>query len=87
MSRIADYVKTLTPAERTRFAGLIDECVERESQISATASRAETALNSLEAREREFWQGVRDLEQVSARLGDTIGRLYLATVPARGRVN
>lgn len=87
MSRIADYVKTLTPAERARFADLIEECAAREAQIAATTCNAAVALAAFEAREREFWRGVRDLEEVSARLRDTVGRLYLATVPAKGRVS
>ena len=87
MSRIADYVKTLSPTERLKFADLIRECADREAQIASGAARARAALTGLQAREREFRDGVRELAAVSARLKESVTRLYLVTVPPQGRVS
>jgi hypothetical protein len=87
MGRVADYVNTLTPEERERFADLIDECREREAAIAGSAAKAEAALQRHRAEQREFWRGVEELKSLSGDLRDTIGRLYLSTVPAKGRVS
>ncbi len=87
MSRIARYAETLSPAERDRFADLLEECTAREAAIAENAVRAEEALQVLRAREDEFWQAVRVLAEQAARLRHSIGRLYLLTVPARGQVS
>jgi len=87
MGRIADFVETLTPEERERFAALIDECRAREAAIAASAAKAEAALWRHESQQREFWRGVEELKVLSSHLKDSIGRLYLSSVPAKGRVS
>lgn len=87
MSRIADYVATLSADERRRFAGLIEECRDRETRIAAGSARAEAALTELDRQERELGDSVRRLQQSSADLKDHITRLVLVAVPPRGRVS
>jgi hypothetical protein len=87
MGRVADYVKTLTPDERERFADLIEECRARETFVAASAARAEAALQRHEAQQREFWRGVEELKALAGDLKDSIGRLYLSAVPPKGRVS
>lgn len=87
MSKIRRYVETLTSEERERFADLVEECTAREAAISVSALRAQAALGALQAREDEFWHGVRRLREQAERLRDTIARLYLLSVPPRGQVS
>jgi hypothetical protein len=87
MRRVADYVETLTPAEREQFADLITECTAREAAIAANASQTEAALARLAEREREFHRGIEELKRLSSTLQDTIGRLYLVSVPPKGSVS
>lgn len=87
MSRLTDYVTTLTPAERERFADLIEDCRRREAQIAAGARQADQALGTLAARERELQEGIRELGALSVRLRDTVSRLYLVMSPPQGRVS
>jgi hypothetical protein len=87
MSRIEDYVQTLSPAERERFAGLIEECRAREAGIAASSARAQAALGGLDERQQEFAESVRALQRVTADLRDSMTRLFLVTVPPKGRVS
>jgi hypothetical protein len=87
MGRIADYVATLTPAERERFSDLIDESLARESTIAANAAAAEAAVERLAERQRQFLHSVDELRHLSGKLRDTVGRLYLLSVEAKGGVN
>lgn len=87
MSRIADYVKTLGPAERERFADLIDECYGREAAIADSSRTARAALLRLEAGERELRERIQELRRLSFTLRDNLTRLYLAAMPPQGRVN
>lgn len=87
MGRVADYVKTLTPAERERFADLIAECSDRERAIAESAEKADAALGRCETQRREFWRSVEELKALSGDLKDSIGRLYLSSVPPKGRVS
>jgi predicted ATPase len=87
MGRVTDFVETLTAEERERFADLIDECRAREAAIAVSVAKAEAALQRHEAQQREFWRGVEELKALSSHLKDSIGRLYLSSVPAKGRVS
>lgn len=87
MSRIAEYVKTLTAAERERFAEIIREHEVQERQITAAAARAAAVVDRLDVGRRELQQGVQDLAHITLRLRETIGRLYLLLIPPQGRVN
>ncbi len=87
MSRIAEYVKTLTPDERERFADLIREHEAQERLIADSAAGAAASLRRVNSSRRELVQGVHELAEMTVRLRETIGRLYLLLVPAQGRVS
>jgi hypothetical protein len=82
MGRIADYVATLSPAERERFKDLIGECCERETTIQANAARADAALTQLSEQQQAMCAKLRELEEAGQTLMNTVSRLYLRTVPA-----
>ena len=82
MGRIADYVETLTPAEREQFKDLIEECQQREVSIQKSAARAQTAVNQLHEQQRLLCLKIRELEQAGEHLMETVSRLYLRSVPA-----
>jgi predicted nuclease with TOPRIM domain len=82
MGRIADYVDTLSPAEREQFRDLIEECQEREDRIQHSAARAQSAVNQLNEQQRLLCLKIRELEEAGRHLMDTVSRLYLRTVPA-----
>jgi uncharacterized protein YdcH (DUF465 family) len=87
MGRIADYVATLTPAEREQFRDLIQECSLREVSIQASAARANAAVTRLAEEHERLAVKIRDLEQTGRRLMDSISRLYLKTVPAPSKMH
>jgi hypothetical protein len=87
MGRIADYVETLTPAEREQFRDLIEECTAREATIQGNALRADDALRQLAEQQERLNTKIRDLEDAGRRLKDTIGRLYLVTAPPPVRMH
>jgi hypothetical protein len=82
MGRIADYVETLSPAEREQFKDLIEECSVRERSIQANAARASSALSQLAEQQRLMCVKIRELEAAGQRLMESVSRLYLRTVPA-----
>jgi hypothetical protein len=81
MGRIADYVATLSPAEREQFKDLIDECAAREADIHANAARAQAALLALVEQHTRLSGRIQELEAVGARLQQRVGELYLRAVP------
>jgi hypothetical protein len=87
MGRVADYASTLSPDERERFADLIAECTQREAAIAGSAARAQAAVERYAAERREFGQAIAELKALSIDLKESIGRLYLSSVPAKGRVS
>jgi hypothetical protein len=82
MGRIADYVETLSPAEREQFKDLIEECQLREQTIQASAARANSALIQLAEQQRTMCVKIREVEAAGQRLMDSVSRLYIRTVPA-----
>lgn len=82
MGRIADYVATLSPAEREQFKDLIEECEQREGLILHNASRANSALAQLNDQQRQRRSKIHELEETGQQLMDTVSRLYLRSVPA-----
>jgi hypothetical protein len=87
MSRIADYVKTLGPAERKRFAGEIEECTGREAAIAEHARQARASVQKYESGMRELRDRILELKRLSSHLRDNITLLYLAAAPPQGRVS
>jgi hypothetical protein len=87
MGRISDYVATLTPAEREQFKDLIEECQQREARIQQSAARAQAAVNQLNEQQRLLGVKIKELEQAGQHLMETVGRLYLRTVPAPGKTH
>jgi hypothetical protein len=81
MGRIADYVATLSPAERERFRDLIEECSEREASIQSNAARADAALVQLARQHDVLAAKIRDLEHAGQRLLERVSRIYMKTVP------
>ncbi len=81
MGRIADYVATLSPAEREPFRDLIEECTVREAGIRESALRADMALVRLAQEHQRLTAKIRDLEKAGQRLMDTVTRVYLETAP------
>jgi hypothetical protein len=82
MGRIADYVETLSPAEREQFKDLIEECRQREQSIQKGAARAQSAVNQLHEQQRLLCLKIRELEDAGEQLMETVSRLYLRTVPS-----
>jgi hypothetical protein len=82
MGRIADYVATLSPAERERFKDLIEECEQRETNIQRSAARAHSAVVQLDEQQRQLGAKVRELQEAGRHLMDTVSRLYLRSVAA-----
>jgi hypothetical protein len=82
MGRIADYVATLSPAEREQFKDLIEECTMRESSIQANASKAQSAISQLAQQQQQMCLKIAELQEAGQKLLDTVSRLYLRTVPA-----
>jgi hypothetical protein len=82
MGRIADYVATLTTAERERFTDVVDECERREAANRASLARARQAVSQLAEQQRMLGGRIRELEPSGQHLLDTVSRLYLRTVPA-----
>jgi hypothetical protein len=82
MGRIAEYVDTLSPAEREQFKDLIAECEEREVKIQQNAARAQMATRQLHEQQRLLCLKIRELEQAGQQLLDSVSRLYLRSVPA-----
>ncbi len=87
MGQIADYVATLTPAEREQFKDLIEECSLREAAIVRSAEHAKVALGRLADDQQRLVLKIRDLERTGQRLMDSIGRLYLSTVPTPSKMH
>jgi hypothetical protein len=81
MGLIADYVATLTPAEREQFKDLIEECARRETEIQSSALRSAAALTRLAEQHRRLAVGIRDLERAGQGLMDAVSRVYLKAVP------
>jgi mitochondrial fission protein ELM1 len=87
MGRIADYVATLSPAEREQFKDLIEECAQRESAIQAGAARAEQALVQLAEQQQQLAATIRGLERAGQQLLASVSRVYLRTVPPPARMH
>jgi hypothetical protein len=87
MGRISDYVATLSAAEREQFQDLIQESTQREAAIQDHARRADAAVVQLAEQQRLLTTKIRELEQAGHRLLNSVGRLYLQTVPAPGKMN
>jgi hypothetical protein len=87
MARISDFLETLSAAEREQFKDVIEESIQREASIQESARRADLALMQLAEQQRLLVTKIRDLEQAGQRLLDSVGRVYLRTVPTPTKMN
>ena len=80
MSRLAEYISSLSPEERKRFAEAIQECQDREIEVSANAEAAERAVRELDAKNQQVMESLRLLY-------DKVADLHLRVVPSKGGVS
>lgn len=80
MTKLADYVTTLTPEEREQFKELIAECESREADIHANDDATTQAIHTLAETNEKVMIALRQLEE-------RVANLYLRVVPPKGRMN
>jgi len=80
MSKLADYVLSLSPEEQLRFADVIAECREREIEVAKNADAAREAVRELDAKNQRVMESLRQLQ-------DRVAALHLRVIPPRGGVN
>jgi TATA-binding protein-associated factor Taf7 len=76
MSKIEEYLKTLTTEEREQHKDLIAECLEREKTITETRKETNEALKKLEVLEKRMYQNIEGLHQLALTVQDNLQRAY-----------
>jgi hypothetical protein len=85
MSRVTDYIDSLTPEECEKFKDVIDECLAREAEINKVTADMNQALNNLKTEGARMTEAMNSLLRDAERLSKSISLACLKVIPTSGR--